>query len=151
KHRWYILGKHKRPKRLACYLTLIFEHGLDEQTKAVGAARGIAISDSHRPDMLRIGRFTFPEPQWTPLVSRTAIFQSYLFSFFFISEKAPASVLTEFKKLFCQRQKGAVLLLPEKNRIWVSAGMSSADAFNTHVWVNADYYARKFPQIFSDQ
>jgi hypothetical protein len=149
KHRWYILGRHKRPARLALYLTLIYRHELDAETKARAAERNIEVSEHHTPDMLRIGHFAIQEPGWNPLVSRTVIFQSYLFSVFSLGEKVPASGLVDLKKLFAKAQKSAVFIRPDGNRVRVSAGLSSSEALNTHIMMNIPYYSRKFPHLLS--
>jgi hypothetical protein len=152
KHRWYILGEHKRPVRLALYLTLIFQHAIDDEAEARAIRLGAKISGSHHtPDMLRIGRFTIQDPGWTPLVSRTAIFQSFFFSFFFVSEKEPAADLARLKKLFSKHQPNAVLVVPERGHLRVGAGMSSSDAINTHIQKNIIHYAKIYPNLFAEE
>jgi len=148
KYRWYILGKHKRPTRLALYLTLIFRHGIDEETKIKAAKNQIEISEYHTPDMLRIGKFAIQNSDWSALISRTVIFQSFFFSIFSVNEKAPAVALAQLKKLFQKYQKNAVPLVADRNCVSVSAGISSEEAINTHILLNAPYYAKKFPNIF---
>lgn len=148
KYRWYVLGKHKRPARLALHLTLIFRHEVDEETKIMAAKKQVQISEYHTPDMLRIGRFTIQNPDWTPLISRTVVFQSFFFSIFSVSEKARAADLVRLNKLFRQYEKGAVPLTPGFSSVSIRAGMPSSEAINTHILLNASYYAKKFPNIF---
>ena len=151
KHRWYILGQRKRPARLALYLTLVFQHAVDEDTRARATQLGAKISDLHTPDMLRIGRFTIQDSAWTPLVSRTTILQSFFFSFFWVSEKAPGSEITRLKGLFTKHQENAVFLAPDRERVRVSAGMSSSDAITTHIQKNLTHYAKMFPHLYPEE
>ncbi|MEI8291646.1 MAG: hypothetical protein WCH99_19435 [Verrucomicrobiota bacterium] len=99
KYRSFILGRHKRPSRLALYLTLIYRHETDEPTKAFAAKLQKQIPHEHTPDLLRIGHFKIQSPGWSALVSRTVFFQSFLFSIFSVGEKQP---YTEFDKLQSQ-------------------------------------------------
>jgi hypothetical protein len=150
KYRWYVLDRHKRPSRLALYLTLVFKHEIDEKTRMLANEKLIEMPEYHSPDMLRIGRFEIQNPDWAALISRTAIFQSFFFSIFSLNEKTPASAFLGLNELFRKFHRNAVLVAPDRKCVQINAGMSSQDAINSHIMVNAPYYAKKFPDLFSE-
>jgi 5-methylcytosine-specific restriction endonuclease McrA len=148
KLRLYILDRKPRPKRIALYLTLLHRHEIPEDVKLKAVKHGIPISETNDPDMLRIGHFAITSPEWNPLLSRTAIFQSYFFSFILIGDKEPAQELERLKKTLSQKWPGAVLLQSSQSRVSVQASMPANDSFKTHIWKNQSYYQRKFPAVF---
>jgi hypothetical protein len=150
KLRGYILGKRIRPKRVALYLSLLFRHELPDEIKGDAVRKGISFSQTHEPDMLRLGQFRLNLPDWNAGISRTAIFQSFLFAVFAIREKEPACELERLKRLFEAGNPHSVLLTPGATKIRVTARVPSHQAFDSHVLINLPYYKRKFPEIFTD-
>jgi hypothetical protein len=146
--RAYIIGNKVRPRRIALFLTLLYRHRIPDKVMLEASQKQIDVSPTHDPDMLRIGHFVVNQAGWNPLLSRTIILQSYFFSLIVIQEKGPAAELQRLKSLFLRSWPKAVLLEPTRNRIRIQASVPSEEAFNTHVWVNMDYYSRAFPQIF---
>ena len=146
--RLYILGQKRQPKRIAVYLTLLFRHPIPDDVRLLAGKKGISITATYEPDMLRLGHFFVDRVEWSAPLSRTAIFQSFLFYIIGVGEKAPAVQLERLKQTLAALYPDSGPLTASGGKVRVKASLPAHKAFDTHIEANLPFYSREHPEIF---